>query len=157
MLKGLGRDVTVLRRGKLQPRKGSTAGSSRTDGSDTNSLNFLLNRLFQEGYQRLCFSVRGMVPCQVLGLTYNVSILEDGVVELLITALVHHAVPPMPRHMKEGGRSRSVSAESQAQSQLGSSFGSPTPLLTAAARSELNSSRDREKERDSRKDSVASG
>lgn len=91
MLKGVGRDVTVMRRGKLAPRKGSNA----TGGGDS-SLSSLLNKLFQETYLRLCFSVQSMAPCQVLGLTHCVHILEEGLVEILITALVHRTSPPSP-------------------------------------------------------------
>lgn len=80
------------------------------DASESNSLNTLLNRLFTDGYQRLCFSVRSMAPCQVLGLAHNVSILEEGVVEILITAIVHHSAPPPPP--RRISRSRSASSES---------------------------------------------
>ncbi len=108
--------MTVLRRGKLLPRKGSNAGG----GNGESSLSYLLNRLFQEAYLRLCFSVKSMAPCQVLGLTHNVNILEEGQVEILISALVHKTAP-MLTLLRPPGRSRSTSVESQ------NLWGTPTP------------------------------
>jgi hypothetical protein len=133
VLKGLGRDVTVLRRGKLQNRKGSS--SSSMGGAGESSLSHLLNRLFHEAYMRLCFTVRSMVPCQVLGLTHNVSILEEGQVEILVSALVHHAAPALLRHVHgpyvaHGLRSRSESLDSSASASCS------TPLATTLVTSE---------------------
>jgi hypothetical protein len=98
-------------------------------GQGESSLSHLLNRLFHEAYMRMCFTVRSMVPCQVLGLTHHVSILDEGQVEILISALVHHTVPALLKHVHgpyvaHGSRSRSTSLESTASASYG-------PPLTA--------------------------
>jgi hypothetical protein len=51
-------------------------------------LSLLLNSLFQEGYVRLCALVKGMTPCQVLSITEDINIIEDGQIEILLTAMV---------------------------------------------------------------------
>ncbi len=67
-LHGYGRQITVLRRGKLfDPKKAAAylqASASRTEITSF-SLSSVLNKLFQEAYTKMCFSVKSMVPCQV--------------------------------------------------------------------------------------------
>ena len=48
----------------------------------------MLDKIFQEAYLKLCLTVRTMVPCHVLSLTEDVNVIEDGQIELLLTAMV---------------------------------------------------------------------
>ena len=104
---GLGRNLVIMRRGKLSSSKAPVsvlrAINSSTNRSKTggivqsgpvgplggSALTNLLNKLFQEAYLRLCFSVKDMTPCQVLGIHQSINILEEGLVEVLLTAMVH--------------------------------------------------------------------
>jgi hypothetical protein len=104
-LSGFGRQVTVLRRGKFIDQRGKfyIACSSFSNkfshtfllsSAPKNGINLsaILNELFQEAYLRLCITVRKMTPCHVLSLTEDVNVIEDGQIELLLTAMVgfHH-------------------------------------------------------------------
>jgi hypothetical protein len=77
-LLGNGRQVMVLRRENLAKAKpGTTVLASR------------LTSLFYDAYLRLCHTVRAMQPCQVLGVSHSLHLLDDGVLEVLMTAAVH--------------------------------------------------------------------
>lgn len=79
------RHVTVQCRVKL-PVLGKAHASSGAGGV---SLNQHLTKLFQDVYARLCFSLRNMQPCHVLGLNHTVSIVEEQALEILLSAMVH--------------------------------------------------------------------
>ncbi len=85
---GRGRTVSVMRRGRITAPK--NAGSVQFSGSPPSSatLNSTLSKLFQEAYLRLCYTVKDLMPCQVLGMSHHVNIVEDGLVEILISAMV---------------------------------------------------------------------
>ena len=85
---GRGRTVSVMRRGRITAPK--SAGSVQFSGSPPSSaaLNSTLSKLFQEAYLRLCYTVKDLMPCQVLGVSHHVNIVEDGMVEILISAMV---------------------------------------------------------------------
>eukprot|EP01038_Epipyxis_sp_PR26KG_P009930 gene9930-13358_t len=84
---GFGRNISILRRGKI-----SQSNSNNVMMNSTNNLNKNLQSLFRDAYLRLCFSVKFLMPCQVLGLNHAVNILEDGFVEVLVNAMVHKVV-----------------------------------------------------------------
>jgi hypothetical protein len=88
LLQGYGRQVTILRRTRLLDR---TRGASvlATGANSTFGLSSSLNRLFQEAYAKICYTVRNMRPCQILSLNHHINIIEDGQVEVLFTAMVH--------------------------------------------------------------------
>lgn len=54
------------------------------------NLSGVLNKLFQEAYLKLCITVRTMTPCYILSLTEDVNVIEDGQIELLLTAMVSY-------------------------------------------------------------------
>lgn len=61
----------------------------------------MLNKLFQEAYLKLCFTVKPMAPCQILNLTEDVNVIEDGQIEILLTAMVHRVKPyPFPSRFR---------------------------------------------------------
>jgi hypothetical protein len=70
MFVGAGRLVTVLRRGRLLNQRliqgGSSRDSYRASNFSSSSFNTILNRFFQEAYLKLCFTVKTMIPCQVM-------------------------------------------------------------------------------------------
>jgi hypothetical protein len=82
---GSGRNLTVLRRGRLFSTKAAHVNSNPPSSS---SLNSGLSKLFLEAYLRLCYSVRDMMPCQVLGVSHHVTVVDEGLVEVLVTAMV---------------------------------------------------------------------
>lgn len=82
---GSGRNLTVLRRGRLFSTKAAHVNNNPPSSS---SLNSGLSKLFLEAYLRLCYSVRDMMPCQVLGVSHHVTVVDEGLVEVLVTAMV---------------------------------------------------------------------
>ncbi len=74
---GKGRYVSVLRRTRLGgPPSGPTAYDVNSYGSWQSgqaSLALSLSELFQAAYLRMCHKVRVLQPCQILGLSHNVS------------------------------------------------------------------------------------
>jgi hypothetical protein len=62
---GTGRQVTVIRRGRLIDQRILSSSASHRASITSVSLNSVLNRLFQEAYLKLCFTVKNMIPCQV--------------------------------------------------------------------------------------------
>lgn len=64
---GKGRNVSVLRRGRVLAAKSTIGGGLHTSGNPPSSaaLNNTLSKLFVEAYMRLCYSVKDMIPCQV--------------------------------------------------------------------------------------------
>lgn len=84
---GTGRNVSVLRRGRVLAAK-STVGTLQVSAPSSAALNSTLSKLFLEAYMRLCFSVKDMMPCQVLGMSHHVNIIEDGMIEILLNAMV---------------------------------------------------------------------
>lgn len=71
-----------------------SAGSVQFSGNPPSSaaLNSTLSKLFLEAYLRLCYTVKDLMPCQVLGVSHFVNIVEDGVVEVLVSAMVRQLV-----------------------------------------------------------------
>lgn len=61
---GRGRDVCVMRRGRVMAPKpvGTTFHYSPPSSA---ALNGMLSKLFVEAYLRLCYTVKDMMPCQV--------------------------------------------------------------------------------------------
>ena len=37
---------------------------------------------------RLCYTVKDMIPCQILGLSHHLNISDEGMIEILVTAMV---------------------------------------------------------------------
>lgn len=64
------------------------AGSVQFSVPSSAALNSTLSKLFLEAYLRLCYTVKDLMPCQVLGVSHHVNIVEDGMVEILISAMV---------------------------------------------------------------------
>jgi hypothetical protein len=68
---GIGRNMSVMRRGRiLTPKIGGAGGGGGNAMAayalpSSAALNTILSKLFLEAYIRLCFSVREMMPCQV--------------------------------------------------------------------------------------------
>jgi hypothetical protein len=88
---GPGKLISVLRRGKLSGldfNRGSIAGSS-------NSLGSQFSRIFISAYMQMAYNLRALQPCLILGLKCSVNILEEDVVEILITGISHPS-PPFP-------------------------------------------------------------
>eukprot|EP01039_Chlorochromonas_danica_P008191 gene8189-9036_t len=98
-LHGVGRYVSVLRRSQLLPNKGTPAYLSSLSNPATNSFRdyevgptSVLNKLFHEAYIKLCYSLKSMVPCEILNMSHHINVVDDGQVEILITAMVHKVV-----------------------------------------------------------------
>lgn len=75
VIESVGMNITVLSRSKLS--------------GHITQRNALLSKVFHDVYSRLCFKVRQLIPCQVLGLSHTMNILEDDLVELVINAVVY--------------------------------------------------------------------
>lgn len=123
LLQGFGRQITILRRTRLLDRARGAAympggggangvggglgggvngggasgigGGGLGQGLSTFGLSSSLNKLFQEAYTKICYTVRNMRPCHVLSLNHHINIIEDGQVEVLVTAMVHQVVAPL--------------------------------------------------------------
>jgi hypothetical protein len=87
ILYGPGRQVSVVKRGKLEIVGKRGSGHGEQDR---------LSALFIDAYMQLCYSIRVMQPCHVLGICPSFSLLDDGVVEVLITATAYPTcmIPP---------------------------------------------------------------
>jgi hypothetical protein len=97
---GVGRQVTVIRRGRLFDQRllSSAAANNAFRTSMTSAMLIsVLNRLFQEAYLKLCFTVKNMIPCQILNITHYLNVIEDGQVEIVISAMVHKVAPKLFR------------------------------------------------------------
>lgn len=69
---GSGRNVSVLRRGRVLAAKSATGGMQVSGNpSSSAALNSTLTKLFVEAYMRLCYSVKDMMPCQVRNLAFR--------------------------------------------------------------------------------------
>jgi len=97
-------------------------------------LTAMLNRLFQKAYLRLCFSVQQMVPCQVLGISHHINILEEGVVEVFVSATVQSSrgkaasakqPPPEPREVSAWTGSSAKQSEDSSRERAASLVDSP--------------------------------
>lgn len=88
---GSGRNLTVMRRGRLFSSKAAAAHVNSSNPPSTSCLNSSLSKLFFDAYLRLCYSVRDMMPCQVLGVSHHVTVVEEGLVEVLVTAMVRRS------------------------------------------------------------------
>ena len=85
--------MSVLRRGKLSGldfNRGSAAGSA-----GSNSLGSQFGKIFIGAYMQLAYNLRALQPCLILGLKCCVNILEEDVVEILITGICHQS-PSIP-------------------------------------------------------------
>ena len=83
--------MSVLRRGQAQRiglQRGSTVGSS-------NSLGSQFSRIFIGAYMQMAHNLRALQPCLILGVKCCVNILEEDVVEILITGICYPC-PPLP-------------------------------------------------------------
>ena len=67
----------------------------RTQGNAS----LLLQNLFQAAYSRLCFSVRKLMPCHIVGLNHHINVTADNTIELMIFAMCHSIAVPPP-HLK---------------------------------------------------------
>lgn len=86
---GRGRTVSVLRRGRiLAPKSANSSAQFSSNPPSSAGLNSTLSKLFREAYLRLCYTVKDLMPCQVLGISHFVNFVEDGIVEILISAMV---------------------------------------------------------------------
>lgn len=74
MPQGTGRIVTVLRRGRLNSSNSTGGGGSllmyggsgaAASAPSSAVLNGAFSRLFLQAYLRLCYTVKGMMPCHV--------------------------------------------------------------------------------------------
>ena len=109
-----GKNLSVVRRAKLldlqqktkETRKTSKNTSKFSGGSlssssivsnisglepivgTTGNLSQLLTNLFKDAYNRICVLSKSLLPCHIVGLSNSVSILEDGFVQVMITATV---------------------------------------------------------------------
>lgn len=76
---GEGQHVTLMRRCKLSSKQHI-------------SLNTMLSQLFTDMYLRLCYNVRGimgMSNVQILGIHHNISILDEDIVEVILSAIAY--------------------------------------------------------------------
>lgn len=76
---GDGLHVTLMKRCKLSPRYNDTYPG-------------LINQMFKDVYLRLCYSVKHMSyssQLHVLGVQHNISILDEGILEVLLSATVY--------------------------------------------------------------------
>ena len=93
----------------------------------------ILTNFFKDAYLRMCYSVRQLMPCHVLGLTHSVNILEEDTVEIMMSAVAYPLIPK-PRNVinfprQKGlrlkhrgpvpfvGQGLALSSQSQSQSQ----------------------------------------
>lgn len=73
------KEIKVMRRVKL------AAGIAARGG-----INPLINQVFQEAYARLCFPLRAKTPCEVLGVSHRITVLDDATIEIFFTAMSHY-------------------------------------------------------------------
>ena len=76
---GDGLHVTIMRRCKMSPRYNDTYPG-------------LINQIFKDLYLRLCYGIRHLShssQLQILGVQHNISILEEGMLEVLLSASVY--------------------------------------------------------------------
>lgn len=76
---GDGLHVTLMKRCKLTPRYNDTYPG-------------LINQMFKDVYLRLCYSVKHLSnssQLHVLGVQHNISILDEGILEVLLSATVY--------------------------------------------------------------------
>ena len=52
--------------------------------------------LLQDAYARMCFSVRKMMPCQLVGVHHSVNLIDEQTLELILFAMVSLDGPPPP-------------------------------------------------------------
>ena len=125
---GEGRTVTVLMRRKMSVAMSeyrARASTSSRNGILLPSLNLagILTNLFKDAYLRLCYAVRELMPCHVLGLTNSVNILEEDTVEIMVSAVAHQLVPlqivvPFARQKSLRGRHWGQSFATASQTQM---------------------------------------
>jgi hypothetical protein len=68
----------------------------------------MLTKQFKMAYLRLCFSLRNMMPCQIVCLSHDVNILEEDTVEIIVHATAHklalssrrHSLPSSPKTVR---------------------------------------------------------
>jgi hypothetical protein len=99
-LLGAGRQISVMRRGKFTGLGvGAQGGGStrrKSSGSTENlSLGSQLSRLYVGAYMQMCYNLRALQPCVVLGLRTHINVLDDDTVEVLLSGVCHRvcAVP----------------------------------------------------------------
>jgi hypothetical protein len=107
---GAGKQISVLRRAKMfgsglaggmrDARKNS---SSAPEGL---SLGSQLSRLFVGAYMQMCYNLRSCQPCVVLGLSSCVNLLDDDMVEVLLSGVCHRT-STLPAQMGPRLRMRS--------------------------------------------------
>ena len=58
-------------------------------------INPLINQAFQDAYARLCFPLRTKTPCEIVGLSHRITVLDDSTIEIFFIAMSHYreAVP----------------------------------------------------------------
>lgn len=120
------KEIKVMRRVKLDARTAARGG-----------INPLLNQIFQDAYARLCFPLRTKSPCEVVGLTHRITVLDDSTIEIFFIAMSHYREAPpqdLPHLSARPQRTESPSALSLSSSmnQLSLALSS-----TAAARPAL--------------------
>ena len=118
-----GRRITLLQRGKIgglvtpspqqrRVQKPSGKTSSLLSSASTNYLDGgvdgsctpseQLTKLFISVYMRLCYSVRSLMPCQIVCLTSDVHVVEEDTVEIIVNAVVHRVSTANSRRMSIG-------------------------------------------------------
>ena len=140
-----GRNVTILLRSKINGNMYRNRQSGgRVDASG--DLNHLFSKLFKDAYSRICFSVRTMMPCHILGLNHTCNVLDDDLAEVVVTAMVCQTMPaqPLPRphaHLPELKSSTPPSSAGDASRLALSSSpsGDLSPASEAAGAIELRS------------------
>ena len=78
------KEIKVMRRVKVDSRAVARGG-----------INPLINQAFQDAYARLCFPLRTKTPCEIVGLSHRITVLDDSTIEIFFIAMSHYreAVP----------------------------------------------------------------
>ena len=97
-LLGRGQQIMVLKRENMTERglSANLGGNKATP----QSLAARLQALFYAAYLRISHEVCAMQPCVLLGISHSMHILDDGVLEVLVTAAAHsvrHAIVQSPK------------------------------------------------------------
>jgi hypothetical protein len=72
-----------------QPLSAHRGSQMSLEVEGVSSSSELLTKHFKAAYLRLCFTLRNMMPCQVVCLTHDVNILEEDAVEIIVHATAH--------------------------------------------------------------------
>ena len=94
---GRWQQIMVLKRESMTESNGAagTGVDGNKAGAAPQSLAARLAGLFYAAYLRIAHDVRSMQPCVLLGISHSMHILDDGVLEVLVTGAAHPVQHPV--------------------------------------------------------------